>query len=202
MQRQSSKDLRRDIFAIAARQGGYFTVGQAASVGYDRRRLAYHAGAENFERVERGLYRVPSMPVSEHDDLIRASFWSRDRSGEPQGTVSHRTALAVHGLGDLFAGAIHLTVPPGFRNRPPGGWVLHRGVVGLEDREDHGGFWITTAQRTLLDVSGSDDVGKDELAKAVADALEKGVVIRGRLVRAAEEASAERLIDLLLRGGR
>jgi hypothetical protein len=102
----------------------------------------------------------------------------------------------------LFAGAIHLTVPPGFRNRPPGGWVLHRGVVGLEDREDHGGFWITTAQRTLLDVSGSDDVGKDELAKAVADALEKGVVIRGRLVRAAEEASAERLIDLLLRGGR
>lgn len=59
---------------------------QADALGYERRRLAYHVAAGNFERVERGLYRLPSLPLSEHDDLVRATFWSRDLSDTPQAT--------------------------------------------------------------------------------------------------------------------
>ncbi len=190
---QSGKPIQREIAAIAARQGGYFTAKQAEAVGYERRRLAYHVAAGNFERVDRGLYRLPSLPTSEQDDLVRATFWSRDIADTPQATVSHRTALALHGLSDLFAGAVHLTVPPGFRKRPPSGWVLHRARLDPDQREEREGFWITTPLRTLLDVSASDDVGDDELVKAVEDALEQGVLSRKTLTQAAAKASAERL---------
>jgi predicted transcriptional regulator of viral defense system len=194
---QSGKPIQREISALAAQQGGYFTAKQAEALGYERRRLAYHVDAGNFERVDHGLYRLPVLPISEHDDLVRATFWSRDRTDAPRATVSHRTALALHGLSDLFAGAIHLTVPPGFRKRPPSGWVLHRATLGPGEREEREGFWITTPVRTLLDVSRSDDVGDDELAKAVQDALDQGVVSRKRLVQAASKASTERLCLVL-----
>lgn len=191
---QSGKSIQRDIAALAAGQGGYFTAKQADALGYERRRLAYHVAAGNFERVDRGLYRLPSLPPSEHDDLVRATFWSRDRSDAPQAAVSHRTALALHGLSDLFAGAVHLTVPPGFRKQPPRGWVLHRTELEPREIEEREGFRVTTPLRTLVDVSASDDVGDEEFAKAVRDALERGVVSRRKLVQAADRASADRLL--------
>ncbi len=194
---QRGKPIQREIAALAASQGGYFTAKQADALGYERRRLAYHVTAGNFERVDRGLYRLPSLPASEQDDLIRASFWSRDRSDAPQAVVSHRTALALHGLSDLFAVAIHLTVPPGFRKRPPRGWVLHRAEIDPADAEEREGFRVTTPLRTLVDVADSDEVGDDELAKAVRDAVGRGIVSRRKLIGAARQAAAERLLSIL-----
>ncbi len=191
---RSGKPIQREIAALAVRQGGYFTARQAQERGYDRRRLAYHVGAGNFERVDRGVYRIPTLPLADQDDLIRATFWSRDIDDNPQATVSHRTALAVHGLSDLFAGAVHLTVPPGFRKRPPAGWVLHRATLEPKEREEHDGYWVTAPLRTLLDVSKTADVGDDELSKAVGDALEQGVVNRRKLAEAASGAAADRLL--------
>jgi len=49
---QSGKPIQREISALAAQQGGYFTAKQAEALGYERRRLAYHVDAGNFERVE------------------------------------------------------------------------------------------------------------------------------------------------------
>lgn len=194
---QSGKPIQREIATLAARQGGYFTVRQAEELGYERRRLAYHVGAGNFERVSRGLYRIPTLPVSQHDDLVRATFWSRASDDAPQATVSHRTALALHGMSDLFAGAIHLTVPPGFRKRPPKGQVLHLAKLAPNDREEREGYWITTPLRTLLDVSSSEDVGDDELAKAVEDALEQGLVNHTKLANAAAKTEARRLLTAM-----
>ncbi len=194
---QSGKLIQREIATLAAGQGGYFTVRQAEELGYERRRLAYHVGAGNFERVSRGLYRIPTLPVSQHDDLVRATFWSRASDDTPQATVSHRTALALHGLSDLFAGAIHLTVPPGFRKRPSKGQVLHLAKLAPNDSEEREGYWITTPLRTLLDVSSSEDVGDDELAKAVEDALEQGLVNHTKLANAAAKAEARRLLTAM-----
>lgn len=194
---QSGKPILREIAVLAARQGGYFTARQAAGLGYDRRRLAYHADAGNFERAGRGLYRVPTMPLSEHDDLVRASFWSRDADDRAQAVVSHRTALALHGLGDLFAGSIHLTVPPGFRKAAPRGYVLHRGAVDATELEDREGFRVTNPLRTLMDAAQAGDVGDDELAKAVGDAIDRGMVRLARLRDAAERGGVSRLLRAL-----
>ena len=76
---RDTQTARRALYRTAARQGGYFTAKQAQAAGYPKQHVAYHAMVGNFERVERGLFRLPSVPPSEHDDLIRLSLWSRGR---------------------------------------------------------------------------------------------------------------------------
>ena len=95
----------RTLYALAATQGGYFTAKQAAEAGYDYAHLAYHLRTGNFERAGHGLYRLPTIPIAEHDDLIRLSLWSRDRQDRPQAVVSHDSALLLHQLSDVLPGA-------------------------------------------------------------------------------------------------
>ena len=56
------QQARRALHAVATTQGGYFTAKQASEAGYGNRHLDYHAKAGNFERVGRGLYRLPLIP--------------------------------------------------------------------------------------------------------------------------------------------
>jgi predicted transcriptional regulator of viral defense system len=93
--------------------------------------------------------------------------------------ISHESALAVHGLGDVNPERVHLSVPPGCRAKAEG-VVRQRAVVPPAEREDHSGFWVTTPLRSLVDVaSGSLDL--DQVATAVAEALHRGLVTARRL---------------------
>jgi predicted transcriptional regulator of viral defense system len=107
-------------------------------------------------------------------------LWSRDRQDQPQAVASHESALALHDLGELLPNQIHLTVPPGFRKQAPPGCVLHKEVLLSADIEVRHGFRVTTPLRTLLDVARG-DISQEQLEKAVADALRRGLVRRGRL---------------------
>ena len=71
MRYRDSHESLKALYAVAVTQGGYFTARQAAAVGYDYPHLAYHLKAGNFERAAHGLYRLPTIPPAEHDDLIR-----------------------------------------------------------------------------------------------------------------------------------
>src|SRR5918999_1736628 len=153
---RDGKSIRRELSALAAEQGGYFTAKQAQALDYD------------------------PLPLSEHDDLVRLTLWTRDRADVPQGVVSHQAALALHDLSDVFAGAVHLTVPKTFRKPPPRGVVLHHQDLSREDWAEHAGFRATTPLRTLLDVASAAEVSSDELRKAVRDALERGLVARSK----------------------
>ena len=70
---RSRKDAALALAALAHEQGGYFTTKQAIQAGYGYKHLDYHETAGNFERVAHGLYRLPTVPPTEHDDLIRLS---------------------------------------------------------------------------------------------------------------------------------
>ena len=131
---------RRDLHALAAGQGGYFTAKQARAAGYGYAHLAYHAGAGTFERAGPGLYRLADVPPSEHDDLVRLALWSRDRADVPQAVASHDTALALHGLGELLPVRTQLTVPPRFRKEAPrgGGAALGTPRAGGRDVSGRG----------------------------------------------------------------
>jgi len=167
-------------------QGGYFTAKQAKKAGYSYSHLDYHVAAGNFERVEHGLYRLTSLPPSEHDDMVRLSLWSRDRNDEPQAVVSCESALVLHGLSELLPGEIHLTVPPKFRKAAAAGCVLHKATLVPSDIEERAGFRVTTPQRTLLDVAAG-RVPQEQLEKAVAEALSRGLVRKRKLIEAAQE---------------
>lgn len=194
------RDTRRALRMLtqtATEQGGYFTAKQARSAGYDYPHLKYHVSAGNFERVGHGLYRLPTLPTSEHDELIRLCLWSRNRVDEPQAVVSHETALSLHELSDVLPKKTHLTVPVSFRKRPPRGCVLHRATLGARDVEQREGFTVSAPLRTLLDVI--ETISSEQFGMAVRDALARGLVRRQALVSAFEEAGYGARLALVLR---
>ena len=128
---------------------------------------------------------------------MRLTLWSRDRNDQPQAVVSHDSALVLHDLSELLPGEVHLTVPPKFRKDPPAGCVLHKARLAPKDIEERAGFRVTVPLRTLLDVAAS-GVPEEQLQKAVADALSRGLVRRSKLLEAARKSPrAERLLRVL-----
>lgn len=184
MNYRNTQTARRDLHEVAAAQGGYFTAKQAEAVGYGKRHLDYHVKSDNIQRVGHGLYRLPTVTPSEHDDLIRLSLWSRNRDDEPQAVVSHETALGVHGLGELLPSRIHLTVPPSFRKAAPKTCVMHRHALAVDDAEQREGFRVTTPLRTLLDVAIESSVSREQLNRIVAQALNEGLIRKTKLLAA------------------
>ena len=191
MNYRSTQNARRELSDLAQTQGGYFTAKQAVAVGYGKRHLDYHVKAGNFDRIERGLFRLPEIRPSEHDDLIRLSLWSRGRDDQPQAVVSHETALAVHRLGELLPTRTHLIVPRSFRKKPPLGCVLHKSQLAADQIEEREGFRVTTPLRTLLDVAVHETVTQEQLNQIVKQALTEGVVRRARLTEAVERQAPD-----------
>jgi len=173
------RDLKRRLFSLAASQGGHFTAAQAKHIGYSYPAQAHHVRAGNWLRVGRGLFRLAEWMPGPHDDLARWALWSRAR-----GVVSHETALSVHGIGEFESPRIHLTVPPGFTMRDPA-VILHHADLPASDVASHAGFQVTTPLRSLIDIAATapDD---DQLARAVGEARERGLVTIKRLRSRAE----------------
>lgn len=180
---RSRKDAAVALATLAHEQGGYFTTKQAIQNGYGYKHLDYHETVGNFQRVSHGLYRLPTVPPAEHDDLIRLSLWSRNQKDEPQAVVSHESALVLHDLTELLPDRVHLTVPRTFRKPAPRGVVLHKKRLAPEEVEERSGFRVTTPLRTLLDAAEG-GVSQEQLEKAVKDALSRGLVRRAKLSEA------------------
>lgn len=179
--KRDPRETERALIEIAREQEGYFTAAQALSVGYTYRQQNHHKNRGNWLHIDHGVYRLRSYPESEHEDLIRWSLWSRNRRGEFQAAISHETALAIHNLGDAMPAKAHLTVPPGFRKKVPGGCIVHRARLTPDDIEHRRGFNVTTPRRTILNIAES-HVSQDLLEGAVRDALRRGVVRRSQLL--------------------
>jgi predicted transcriptional regulator of viral defense system len=165
------------LYKIAAEQGGYFTAAQARGAGYAYSQQHYHRTRGNWQRIDRGIFRLRDFPPSEREDLIRWSLWSRDQKDVPQAVVSHETALTVHGLSDVMPERVHLTVPKGFRKRVPAGCVLHLASLTAEEIESRPGYSVTIPLRTLVDVAGS-PLSQEHLDVAVREAIERGLIRR------------------------
>jgi predicted transcriptional regulator of viral defense system len=178
-------DMRRRLFGLAAEQGGYFTAAQARAIGYSYQAQTHHVRAANWLRVDSGIFRLADWVPGPHDDLARWSLWARDRA-----VVSHETALAVHGVGELESRQIHLTVPPRFSKTHPA-VARHRGVLPDGDVQERSGFRVTSIVRSLIDVAV--DADDEQLARAVQEALDAGMLtvrqLRGRAGQVDERAA-------------
>jgi predicted transcriptional regulator of viral defense system len=167
--RRDPSELRRALTRIAAQQAGYFSAAQAVEVGYSYQMQWYHVQRNDWLRVDRGIYRLPDWPASQHEDLVRWTLWSRGRA-----VVSHETALAVHELGDMMPARVHLTVPPNFRMRATA-VVIHKALLAPSDIEQFEGFSITNPMRSILDTAAG-GVEVDQLTRTIHDALELGLL--------------------------
>ena len=166
------------LYELAEGQGGYFSASQARELGIGSDLISYHVKQSNFLRAARGIYRLRRFPASPFEDLIVACL----RAG-PKAAVSHETALVVYGLSDIMPAQIHVIVPR-TKSRRLKDLKLHRHRLGENEVTRRDGVQVTTAIRTLLDVAAA-GVGEDQVAEAVREALQRGLVRRNDLVTAA-----------------
>lgn len=165
------KETRPDrLYALAERQGGYFTSADASALGYTTAHQHFHVKQGNWVRVDRGIYRLKRFPSSSHEDMIRWWLWSRKK-----GAISHESAAAVYDLGDVLPSKTHLTVPPDFRKKATAGVVLHKAPFDEKEVEMRDSCRVTTPLRTILDLA-REHLDPERLTAVVKDAIRKGLV--------------------------
>ncbi len=199
MSRRDPQDAKRRLYEFAVGQGGHFTAAQAREAGYPKQLQHYHVKRGNWIREDRGIYRLWEWPRTSHDDLIFWSLWSGKVA-----VVSHETAMVVHEISDLMPARIHLTVPPGFRKKPPKGIVLHREKLSPHEIDQRDWFRVTTPLRTLMDVARA-PVSIEHVARGIQDAIRKGLIADRHLeaaVEALEKPAAQRLHHALVEARR
>lgn len=162
------------VVELAVEQHGYVTTRDARNIGVDPVQLRLLTARGRLERAGRGVYRVPVLPRSEHDDLAAAVAWTLGR-----GVISHESALALHGLAEVNPSRIHLTVPRDNHPRAAGGelYRLHRRDLHTTDITEVDGIPVTTVTRTIKDCLGA---GTDpyQLRIAVERAEKEGTLRR------------------------
>ncbi len=181
-------EARYKLFEVAEAQAGYFTGQQAKEAGYSYAAQTYHLKQNHWRDEGWGIFRLRDYPVTSEEQYVQLSLWSRDRQGKPQVVFSHDTALSLHELSDVMPAHIHLTVPKTFRKHIPKGIVLHKAELQKSDIQPRQGFSVTTPLRTLLDVADS-SLSPEHLARAMEDALAKGLVRKKKLLESVKGSS-------------
>jgi len=192
---------RKRLYDIVVAQQGYFTTVQARIAGYDSALCAYHVRRGDWQREARGIYHLTDYPPTDRPDLVLWSLWSRDRSGQPQGTYSHVTALSVYDLSDANPSKLHMMVPPTFRRRgvPPAILIIHHGLLSESDVEQMDGYSITRPLRTLRDLAASRMLSDELLLEGAVQAVHRGFVDPTKLMSTPEWTAAVSLTAQLRR---
>jgi predicted transcriptional regulator of viral defense system len=161
----------RGIETTAYGQHGYFTTSQAREHGISSQLLSHYVRRSRFERVRRGLYRLPGFPRAEHDEMREK--WMA--VGADKAVLSHQSALALLDLSDNIPDAVHLLLGRRYRGvRRPAGVVVHT----RRDEEEVDTVWreglpLTAPARTLADVAG--ELQPEQLEMAVRQGLGRGL---------------------------
>ena len=195
------KPIGTRLYELAEGQGGYFTARQAREAGYADNTHAYHVRAGNWVRERRGIYRLVRFPAPARPDLILWQLWSHNRTGEPQGTFSHATALTLHELSDAMPRRLDMTVPPGFRRMVaiPAVLHLHRARLQDDDVETIDAVRVTTTLRTLVDVIADNTLSHDLQGQAVVEAIKRGLVLPEQLASAQTSVRTRQRIRRILK---
>lgn len=174
------------LWSIAADQGGVFSIDQARACGWPRRTV--------HDRVAAGRWHLVHRNVVSFGPLLRADGrrWSAALAW-PDGTLSHRTSLAVRELG--HSQVLDVTVPS--RRRPRGELELHVASLHPEDVEWRDGLRVTSLPRTLLDVF---DVGGEAVVRRAFEEADRRMLLDAPSLRRVLDRNPGRRGAPFLRG--
>lgn len=204
----AGREARAQIAQIAADQWGLITTSQAAAVGVSKVLLSRMASSGELERVTHGVYATPAAAT---DELLETkALWLTLDPARPayerledlptSGVLSHATAAALHGIGDLLDERVEVTLPRRHRSRRPE-LRTHRGELEAHEVSRVDGLPVTTAARTIADLvaTGND---RDHIATILREALRKGLAaprdVRDALVRHLGEERGAAVLDELV----
>ena len=183
MSKRRQPDPFNALMRIAQEQQAYFTTKQAIESGYADNTHPYHVQTGNWERIQRGIYRLAHLAPPEDGLTPAFLLWTRERNGQPVGVLSHETALSYLNLGDFNPAKVHITVPVGFRrNSPtPRTVVLHREALAPAEITLKRGMRICRAARALCDVADKNPGALEECRLAARDAVRQGLVLESEI---------------------
>ncbi|NAS22284.1 hypothetical protein GT755_11385 [Herbidospora sp. NEAU-GS84] len=175
------------VSAQATDQWGLVTTAQAKLAGLSSVDLTRLHEAGLIQGVGRGVYLVGGAPVPDHLEIKLAWLrldparpaWQRHQPDTYGGVVSHSSACELHGLGDVPASRVEITVPARRTTREPG-VKLHRAAIDLSDVTIVDGLPVTTAERTVVDLLAARADG-GHVGGVIADALRLGQADQTRL---------------------
>jgi predicted transcriptional regulator of viral defense system len=98
----STTDLDRTLKLARRRQG--VRTNELAEHGIHRQALSRLVAAGKLERVGRGLYRIPTSPLTEHHGLALAS------AAVPRGVICLLSALRFHGIGTQLPSQVWIAI--------------------------------------------------------------------------------------------
>jgi hypothetical protein len=163
---------------IAARQLGLVTADQLNRVGFGRGARQDALIERRLHGVRKGVYRLPGVVPSWESSVLAAVL-----AAGPDAVASH---LSAAGLWQLFDGrapsavteVIHITGP---RQRNLTGVQLHRNRLDGQERARHRSVPVTSAARTIFDLSAVLDA--DALGRCTDEALRRRLVTLPELHR-------------------
>ncbi len=187
-----------ELTTLSDGHDGLFTSEQARRAGFADSVLVRLAQRGRLERMARGVYRIPFVPLNRFSQYREAVFWAKAHRGPTNVALSHETALAVFGISDANPASIHLTVPAAARLRrvcPPALDIHHADLTGAETTVVEG-VPVTTVARTVEDLLKSG--GRVDLVRqAITGARKEGFIsnaeahrLRGRLQKHLNELRA------------
>lgn len=160
------------VLEFASEHQGIVTSKDARVLGVDPTHLRVMAARGRLERLDRGVYRVPTLPISGLAPFAEAAAWAAGRA-----VVSHESALLMRDLGDFSGTRIDLTIPSSYQLRRKVPRLLRIWVENLVDGEldEFEGIstvTISTALRQVVD-SGSDPY---QVQAAIGEAMRVGFI--------------------------
>ena len=179
MRKRRQIDPFSALMEIAQAQQGYFTTRQAIAAGYADNTHTYHVRTGNWERVQRGIYRLTHLSPAEDGLTPAYLLWTRGRDDKPVGVLSHETAWSYFNLGDFNPSKIHLIVPAGFRrnSQPPKAVVLHHATITPAEITLMRGMPICRVTRALCDVVLKNILALEECRRLVKEARRRGRIL-------------------------
>jgi predicted transcriptional regulator of viral defense system len=168
-------------------QWGMVTTRQALAVGVDDVTLHRLRAAGLLETVRHGVHAATSSAASDArpEQAVWLSLrpdvaaWERPKVDPDGGVVSHQSAARLHGLGDLPATHIELTVPRRRTMRDPN-VKLCKAELADADVTLLDGLPVTTPLRTIRDLLDR-HTDASHVATIIRQAVEAGQVATGDL---------------------
>jgi predicted transcriptional regulator of viral defense system len=171
----------RGISPYAAQQWGMVTAAQAAAHGLPEAALRELAAHGVLTPVAWEVYAAVAAGPTPHAEAKAAWLaltvrpaWQRQPLDADSGVISHGSAAVVHGLGDLAAETVEITVPTA-ASQQRRGVSLRPGSLSPAEVLVLDGLPVTTVTRTILDVA-ADNIDGGHLAGIVVDAHQQGLV--------------------------
>lgn len=165
------------LYDIAKSQNGYFTSRQAIVAGYRQNNFGVYLKKGLWIRMMRGVYRLKMYPISEDEQYSMLSLWVGEKENRPIGVFSHLTALRFYEVSEVISDKIHITVPVHYKTKKkdvPKVLIFHKNNVDNKDISYLAGYAITTLSKTLIDLSISDSMERDQLVQAIITSYKKG----------------------------